>query len=89
MLQVLSGDSMGGDGTRDPTGEDPSEVDTPRPDQDPHGVDPEVAGALRWSLRKKMAPRGGGGIHSSEEYNDETEGTRDLRWGVRKRPVVT
>ena len=59
VLQESSSDSRGEDRRRDPTGEDPGDGGVPKPDQDLHGMDPEVAGDLRWSLRKKRAPCGG------------------------------
>ena len=68
MLQESSSDSRGEDRRRDPTGEDPGDGGVPKPDQDLHGMDPEVAGDLRWSLRKKRAPCGGRVRHSSKEY---------------------
>ena len=37
-------------------------------------------------MRKKRAPCGGRVRHSSEEYDNEAEGTRDPRWGVK--PVL-
>ena len=49
--------------------------------------DPEEAGALRWSLRKKRGPVVGKVRHSSEEYDNETEETGDPRWQAMKKPV--
>ena len=69
-LQGSLSDSMGEDGSRDLTCEDYYDEGIPKSEPDLHEVEPEEAGALRWSLRKKPAPVGGTVRHSSEEYND-------------------
>ena len=87
MLQWSSSNSTGEDGSRDLTCEDYDDEGIPKSEPDLHEVEPEEAGALRWSLRKKPAPVGGRVRHSSEKYDDETEETGDPRWSVRKKSV--